>query len=192
MRQRRGRLGSRSRNTSYDGHLHARDAKVVGIFLTGLALSILPLALYWLPVWQVSLGILLGAWLGWWLTPDIDHTNSTQEEYRAMRKLGVLGAIWVGMWTPYAYLFKHRSIWSHSIIGTAIRFGMIFLVCFLFWLVVMKSIFGLEFPWSWGYVSCFIAYTIQDMVHYMRDEIGPFGLTRRRSDGASRWTAGLF
>jgi len=167
----------------FDGWLHDKQAKRVLKLLGIASLGAIPLMPYWFPdaIW-LSLGLLGGAWMGWWLTPDIDLPSTTHEEYRAMHA-GFIGALWVAAWTPYAFLVPHRSIYSHSIIGTAIRYAMLLVATFALW-AIASLVLGLynihlDYPWSVAHVSFFVGLAIQDSFHYMLDGLGPLGLLRR-------------
>lgn len=174
----------------FDGHIHERQAKVVIVFFA--IYSILFLGIYLVApgkwIWQVSLGMIVGAVGAWAITPDSDHLNMTHEEYRAIKKWGVFGALLVAYMTPYAAIFPHRSMWSHSIVGSLIRIAWVMLVpagiyC---WIVVASP--KLDLYWSWGYVSFVIVWCIQDCRHYKQDNLGWLGLRKRRVLTRNGWT----
>lgn len=150
-----------------DGKAHAQIACWIMVLLTVLAFPLVFLG------WEVAVGLIAGAFIGWWLTPDIDHMGTTHEEYRARRKLGVLGGIWVGYWQPYAQV-AHRSLFGHSWVGTLARAAYLFgPTLFLIWVATRWIP-----PWSWGYVSGLAAWLIQDSAHYYADGLGITGLKR--------------
>lgn len=164
----------------FDGHLHEKDAKRVLRVVGPLALAILLLTIVWRPAWQVAIGLYLGSLLGFAITPDADHKAMTREEYRAMKRWGILGALLVAYMTPYAYIFPHRSRWSHSLIpGTMLRilYVMLLPLCLV---ITVCLITDLEFPLSIGYVALCAGWMIQDAFHYKRDKLGFFGMNRRR------------
>ena len=165
----------------YDGHLHEKDAKFIRKWLTILCSPVVGVNVLvglW-PVAEFFIGIILGGVMGWWATPDLDHTGMTREEYRAMKKFGILGSLWVALWTPYAFIFPHRSFWSHSVVGTAIRFLIVMTTLFLLF-TITKSIFGLgvKWPWTVGYVGFFLGWYVQDAAHYVRDGLDPLGIKK--------------
>ncbi len=164
----------------FDGHLHEKDAKRVLRVVGPLALAIALMTIAWRDAWQVGLGLYLGALCGYAITPDADHRTMTREEYRAMRKWGLLGAILVGYMTPYAFLFPHRSRWSHSMIpGTLIR-----ILYVTWWLIVLTVLIRLKFNlntlWMPFYFSMIFGWCLQDAFHYKRDDLGFLGINRRR------------
>lgn len=166
----------------FDGWLHERDSLRFAVPLTIAMLLSIPVVFVW-PGWlPIAIGSIAGAWLGWWLTPDIDNMGTTREEYRAIKKAKMFGVFWVAAWTPYAYLIKHRSILSHSIIGTVIRFSILLLIVLGIWWIIIDLLFTewIPFPWNWGILACFCTYAIQDMQHYVQDGLGILGLKRRR------------
>ena len=172
----------------YDGWKHEKIALRVRWIVMFISIALLPLTFFWKDAVQVSIGLVFGSVMGWWVTPDIDHLSTTREEYRAIKKLGFLGALWVAYMTPYAYIFPHRSIWSHSIIGTVVRIVYIsFLPIGVFILVCNKISEYTNLLESVTFadyyiilISIFVGWFVQDMMHYLVDGIGPLGLKKRR------------
>jgi len=164
----------------FDGHLHEKDARFVVKAFTPFCVAILIATILWRDAWQVALGLYLGILCGYAITPDADHLAMTREEYRAMKKWGILGAMLVGYMTPYAYIFPHRSRWSHSMIpGTLLRIlyvtfpiiGLILLLHFNFNFTILRTPF---------YFSMIFGWCLQDAFHYKRDDLGFLGINRRR------------
>lgn len=165
---------------SFDGYLHEGDAEKVIKFIGPIALAIAFMTIVWREAWQVGLGLYLGSLCGYAITPDADHKAMTREEYRAMKKWGFLGSLLVAYMTPYAYIFPHRSKWSHSLIpGTLLRILYVALPL-LFLAIAVWTVYGIKIPISVGYVSFVIGWMIQDAFHYKRDKLGIFGMNRRR------------
>lgn len=164
----------------FDGHLHEKDSRRALRVIGPLALAIALVTIVWRDAWQVALGLYLGALCGFAITPDADHRAMTREEYRAMKRWGFLGAILVGYMTPYAYMFPHRSRWSHSLFpGTILR------ILYVTWLMIGMIIFvrlnfDLTILWLPFYSSFIFGWSIQDILHYKRDNLGFFGMNRRR------------
>lgn len=165
---------------SFDGYLHERDGKRVLRVVLPLSVIIALVTIVWRDAWQVAIGLYLGALCGYAITPDADHTAMTREEYRAMRKWKVFGAVLVGYMTPYAYLVPHRSRLSHSIFpGTLLRIlyvtwwllGIILFLRFRFDLKILGIPFFASFCFGWS---------LQDIFHYHRDDLGFLGMRRRR------------
>lgn len=165
---------------SFDGHLHEKDARRIIRIMTVPYLSVAIATLFWRDAWLCSIGLLIGMWGGYAITPDADHTAMTREEYRAMKHWGLPGAILVAYMMPYAYIFPHRSRWSHSIFpGTLIRIAYVSVIPTLLLIALLNWIDIGMFPY-WLYGGLIIAWSIQDMFHYIRDEIGPLGTNRKR------------
>lgn len=68
-------------------------------------------------------GLAVGAVLGHFITPDIDHHHHTIEEKRIAKLFGKkAGRYWSAFWAPYEVLMKHGSWLSHvPVIGTGLR-----------------------------------------------------------------------
>ncbi len=164
----------------FDGHLHEKDAKRVLRVVLPLSILIAIGTIVWRDAWQVGLGLYLGALCGYVITPDADHRAMTREEYRAMKKWGVFGAVLVGYMMPYAYLFPHRSRWSHSIFpGTVLR--ILYVTWWLIGLILLLRFqLDLKVLWIPFYSSFIFGWSLQDAFHYRRDNLGFLGMVRRR------------
>lgn len=76
-----------------------------------------------------GLGAALGCLAGVFVNPDLDVNGLTSSEWKLIKFSIVLGMLWTLAWLPYAFILKHRSFLSHSIIlSTAIRIGYMWLV----------------------------------------------------------------
>lgn len=161
---------------SYDGHEHARQAKIVLCLAIPVCIGLLVLAPDEVLVAELAAGLALGALCGFWITPDIDHDDWTMEEYRAMRADPLLGRLWVILWRPYSLVFKHRSRWTHSWRGTLLR-AVPFMVAIVVGYGLLRHAFSLGVRWlSPFYVGFLAAWLIQDMVHYHHDKLGWLGV----------------
>lgn len=115
------------------------------------------------------LGIMcfVGYLLGNFIEPDLDHLNITSSEYRAMRKFGCLGAIWVGAWLPYAYIFPHRSFFSHfPFVSDLVRITYILLIPAILWLYYQMPINNTMLLGLGGVVA---GLSLATTVHYVLD-----------------------
>jgi uncharacterized metal-binding protein len=182
MRIKQERRESKSRNTSYDGVLHEQDGQRVLYVLGILCLIVSPILFIHIEALPVLVGIACGALGGYFVTPDADHMSATREEYRLIRRFGVLGAAMMGYLTIYAVMFRHRSKGSHSIFpGTPFR------VLFITWPTLFVPIFAIVNKYNstlviftlW-YIAIFVGWAIQDMFHYKRDNLGWLGMKNRR------------
>lgn len=113
---------------------------------------------------MVLVGYLMGEPV---LSADLDHQNITRNEYSAMRRFGCLGAIWVGYWQPYGFLFSHRSFWSHfPFVSDLIRLSYLLVIPAALWIyyqipinnTVLVSLFGVT-----------IGLSMSTTVHYLLD-----------------------
>lgn len=163
-------------NNGFDGQEHQFLAAVTlaGTILLGAVIALL------FPGWPYLVGtvagLVTGSLFGFWITPDLDHEWRTMEEYRALRWDRFLGRIWIALWQPYAKVFKHRSKWTHSWVGTLIR-AIPFLVAIIvpWWLI--RSAIGLPaVKFSGFYLTFLIGWLIQDSVHYKHDGLGWTGV----------------
>lgn len=176
MRQRRNRPISKS--ASFDGRLHEKDARSVLRAMVALCLILAPLALVSPGLIYIPIGLSLGSFGGYMVTPDADHMGTTHEEYKAMRKFGFLGSLLVAWMTPYAYTFRHRSKMSHSIWpGTPIRFLWATLPLLLVAIALMIWAGPIHAAW---YPIMLVSWSLQDIFHYKRDGLGYLGLRKRR------------
>lgn len=67
-------------------------------------------------------GIAVGATVGVFITPDIDHKARTVEEQRVYMISDRLGKAYEALWSPYAVLVgKHRGVSHVPILGTLTR-----------------------------------------------------------------------
>jgi len=57
---------------------------------------------------------LIGYFLGYYIDPDLDQESTTSAKWRMMRDFKLLGAFISGWFLPYGFLFKHRSVPSHT------------------------------------------------------------------------------
>lgn len=115
-----------------------------------------------------ALFVAAGAWVGHFLTPDIDHHRLTIEERRMVRRFKLLGWLWVAFWWPYEKMNPHRGR-SHTLRGTIERF------LYLFWLPIAITLLWVpEAIILWALVL--VGQAIQDMDHLRLDKM----LFRRR------------
>jgi len=164
----------------FDGHLHERDSKIAIRITIPLAIFVACFSVVWIGLLQIAIGMIIGSFSGFAVTPDADHLAMTREEYRAMKRWGLFGVLLVAYMTPYAYLIPHRSKLSHTIFpGTLIRMAYMSIIPTLLIIVSMKWLNIDTFPY-WLYIGLFFGWAAQDSLHYIRDGIGPFGTDRKR------------
>lgn len=136
---------------------------------------------------DIAVGIALGAFSGFLITPDIDINATTREEYRLYKIFWPLGLIWQNLWAPYGLLFAHRG-WSHTpVVGTLTRvtyaliIALLSMVTFNEWirlaqydkrLMVDPTILFVFFWYNMTFcLSWFAMWCIQDIMHFICDII---------------------
>lgn len=163
----------------FDGHEHARQAAIVLTLVLILAGAALIVSLGEGIVWGIDLaaGLVAGALLGYWITPDIDHEWKTMEESRIERAFGpFLANMWMLLWAPYRKAFGHRSRWTHSWRGTLIRSMPITLALMGTYMLCLNGL-GITIRWATPWpVAANLAWLAQDMVHYHHDGLGWLGV----------------
>ena len=108
---------------------------------------------------QAAGGVVAGAVAGWLVTPDADIPHRTHDEWRMIRRLPVLGRLWVAYWSPYGELFTHRGISHAPVIGTLTR-----ALYALWWLPFVAETLPVPFL-----VAMLAAWCVQDMAHLAAD-----------------------
>jgi uncharacterized metal-binding protein len=94
---------------------------------------------------------MLGCLAGIFLTPDLDIEAVTGSEWTIIKWTLGLGWLWVLFWWPYAWVFHHRSIWSHlPILSTVIRLLYVALVFSLWWWVLSVLVAAVTFMFGNG------------------------------------------
>jgi len=157
-----------------DGVTHLRVALVadVGMGIAAYYCSSLGLE-------RESIGIVAGAVLGTWITPDYDVNGSTITEKLTRRYLSFLGDLWVAEWFLYSLWNKHRGRFSHKhVAGTLTR------IVYLIWRMWLWGVFAVGLHTLFGtplveldvlslptelLVSVFVTWTIHDTLHILYD-----------------------
>lgn len=129
--------------------------------------------------WQVPAGILVGYAVARYVTPDLDQVIMTDDEFRMMNELKLLGAMLVGWFVPYSYIMRfvgigrkgHRNFFSHTpFIGTVIRLAWLMMFppigypLFYFRPEITFGVVMFMFGVLWGM-------TMADAIHWMADII---------------------
>ena len=84
----------------------------------------------------------IGCATGLIIDPDLDVDGITMSEWQMIKRLWIVGMLWVVLWYPYAWLIPHRSPFSHwPILGT---FGRVLYL--LGWLKLLGAILGISVP----------------------------------------------
>lgn len=159
------------------GRTHLTGSLVLGGISAWVAYEALKVGQF-----DVVEGIVYGTIGGIFITPDYDLEGVTITE-GLIRKIPVVGEVWVAMWYPYALLNPHRGR-SHTPIGTIERqlylIGIIEIVL-IFWVGVqytfstkvtfdVNSILTLSYLPSWyTLLVCSLTWFLHDILHYIFD-----------------------
>lgn len=114
----------------------------------------------------------IGCATGLIVDPDLDLDDITRGEWQMIKKLWIVGMLWVALWYPYAWLIPHRSPLSHwPLIGTAGRVGYL-----LGWLWLVGLIVGISVPVGAImqqplFVVWFGGLAVADTAHWLMDVI---------------------
>lgn len=110
-----------------------------------------PIASISMSVSALNQGVEMGFVWQLWFVPPLFRFNevfSPPDNDEAFKVNGFRG--WY--WTPYSRIFKHRSIWSHSLLfGTPLRF------CIAYWLPILLFVLG----WNWQVIQTTESYNIE-------------------------------
>lgn len=164
---------------SADGDKHDRRCIIVAIVVGGVATKL------GYPALGIKMALIMITW-GLLFSPDLDLADTGRWQSggcKAWHRWKRAGLGW--FWKPYGHAFKHRSVYSHTLIpGTLIRllyvclpFCCLYLVCvrpdistvFKNALALKESLKALALQALFIFSSCFIA----DAVHLSTDNIPP-------------------
>lgn len=115
----------------------------------------------------VAFGLVIGAVIGHWITPDLDlcENHPIYIQRKLIQKAWLLGWLAYWYWYPYAKLSAHRGR-SHSWpLGTAVR-----LLYLVFPVMILTYVYTLDLTWlsTWsGFI--FIGQSLQDVSHLYLD-----------------------
>ena len=153
-----------------DGKAHKISNVAAMVAMTGSALAF--------STFPVAGAVLVGSYIGTVVTPDYDLDNKLPRSL--LTEIPIIRTLWRWFWLWYMKLVPHRSWVSHlPIISTFIRFlymflGISFLLLFVDWG------FGGIFVTINQYMTpdlfvlaliAFLAWCIQDLIHYILDFI---------------------
>jgi uncharacterized metal-binding protein len=173
------------------GPTHARYARWT--LLLGSILSA-ALALVGVLAWVIAGWAIWGLCCGLLMDGDLDQAQETESEKRVKERFGpLIGGLWVAYWTPYATMFKHRSVGSHFPgVATAFRAfyaGIPFMAIRAIFqpysgpptlLGILEYIAWLVWPYSLAGLVAFLAgWSAQDVVHGLLDLFAPKPKERR-------------
>lgn len=114
----------------------------------------------------------IGCATGLIIDPDLDLDDITRSEWQMIKRLWIVGMLWVALWYPYAWLIPHRSPLSHwPLLGTAGRVGYLF-----GWLWLAGAIVGISVPvWAIMQQPLFVVWfgglVVADTAHWLMDVI---------------------
>lgn len=158
-----------------DGAIHAQNAKIVLVFLAIVSVS---LTLLTRNLWY--LGLIVGGIGGLLVTPDVDHSWETTEEWRIKRISELWGTLHRFYWSPYEILLPHRSVLSHGGFGIKGAILMVVVSCPLRMLYAILWTIPIIYFFSgvWlcvkqisvlFWITVWAGWAGQDFVHWIRD-----------------------
>lgn len=128
---------------------------------------------------MIALCVTIGGLSGILLTPDLDQPTLNRVENQLLKNKSLLlrlfGFAYVGFFSPYAYMFSHRSFWTHwPIIGTL---GRLFYIALIFGIIRLLAtpIDYVILLWQQNTLNYeYVAYSvimlmIVDLVHWVMD-----------------------
>lgn len=131
-----------------------------------------------------AVSLIVGAWVGWLITPDADVNGRSEEEQRMWNLFGPLGFAFQIMMYPYALLFKHRGVSHWHVVGTLTRLVYLILVSLVvtrFWNEKTLSILiDTLYENQRSIWIAFISWTFQDSVHIITDKISTWSKRRAK------------
>lgn len=111
----------------------------------------------------VSAGVGCGV-IGQLVTPDLDQPSLTRSEWLVIKRVPILGWLWVAYWSILYARIPHRHWLSHApIIGTAGR---------VTYMAVPLLILGVSIPVNAWTVGGVIGLGVSDLVHWVMDGFG--------------------
>ena len=161
-----------------DGWYHARDATIVAILLTVVAIFLVILTGNW---WW--LGLIMGSGIAIIITPDLDHEWQTWTEGWVSRRFGMfVGKLFRLWWSPYEIIFSHRSFFTHggfpptgilvmALVATPIRILYTFL-----WLIPLAYYVEEVRVWLFNvpiefWLMTYFGWGLGDFSHYLSDYV---------------------
>lgn len=144
-----------------DGKTHAVESRKTAnrvSWIGGLAALISPL----------SIGFVIGVWLGHIVSPDLDHHFTTYDEWRIRRYNRLAGLLWSIYWWPYQKTHSHRGRSHRWPIGTIER------MIYLLWLPIGASLYqwpGQALPLFIFWLAVFTGWSIADDTHLRLDNL---------------------
>jgi len=114
---------------------------------------------------------MVGYVIGNYVTPDNDQITVTRSEGDLLRHFGLIGAIFVAYWFPYAYMARwvggHRSFLTHfPVISTLVR-----LVYLLIPLMIYEREWFRNENFLLGLLGVWIGLSLSDFLHWILDAI---------------------
>ena len=114
----------------------------------------------------------IGCATGLIIDPDLDIDDITRSEWQMIKKLWIVGMLWVTLWYPYAWLIPHRSPLSHwPLLGTAGR-----VLYLLLWVKLIGAILGgsvgiLAIVGQPLFLIWFYGLAVADTAHFIMDVV---------------------
>lgn len=119
--------------------------------------------------WILPFGVAFGYLVAYFIDPDLDTGGATSAEWRLYNKFSILGIFIITWFTPYGYIMRHRSFWSHfPFVGTAIR--LVWLLMFPPFALILWNTTEYLVPTYYPLlIGLFIGLSFGDLLHYLAD-----------------------
>lgn len=109
-----------------------------------------------------------GCVAGMLLTPDLDQITLTKSEWVMVKRIPIIGWIWLAIWDLYARAVPHRNILSHLPgLGTLGRLIYLGGVIYPVWLLAGRP--ALPSPPSLIAISAVLGLSVSDTLHWAMD-----------------------
>lgn len=114
----------------------------------------------------------VGCLTGLIIDPDLDIENITRSEWQMIKKLWIVGMLWVALWYPYARAIPHRSPLSHwPLLGTAGRVLYLLLLAKLAGAILGVPVGILAIVQQPLFQVWFYGLAVADTVHFIMDVV---------------------
>ena len=164
------------------GKIHAQttqsNIKYIVVSATGLGIYLHNPAVF---------GMIAGAVIAHWLTPDYDLNTIQYTQRMLIRKCWIMGWAWRVYWYPYSILCAHRGRSHTWPLGTLIRLAYLLLPLAILVYCYSINLAGLA---SWvGFI--FVGQSLQDWSHLRLDHIMPYAVFAQKRNRRGKVKLGV-
>ena len=109
----------------------------------------------------------MGSALTLLVNPDADMEIVTGNERAFMRRVPLIGRVWLWLWYPYARMFRHRGVSHWPVVGTLTRAAYLGVLLTVGLMAMGIQVYIDDVVGVGGYVV--IGMTASDVVHWLMD-----------------------